>query len=299
MEVEQVAVHDEGELADHLPLVMHMLNDGDFLSSQWRRGQPHDFGIRQAMVQPPANLGWNAESIRLSLARFELAFDSYLTLGATSADATASGDDWTNEFVGPTPASSTTPQVTCLVSVATARREWHRRTAELPQTTPTSRSPWPKSHRRDALRPIDRSDFRKRRSQQRNPHDVPLCSGNGNAALTDPDAINYVAYDPAEVFYDDDDASPGNAPPHATTTLKPTPTTAAASSKTPWACVVAPALPTKTRTASATTSTNASGHWTSAGSATALAQGTSAGLISTTSPFASPPPAGRTCSHQA
>ena len=61
--------------------------------------------------------------------------------------------------------------------------------------------------------------------------------------LHDPDAINYVAYDPAEVFYDDGSciaAVPGAMPrPHATTTLKPTPTTEAASSKTPWACAVA------------------------------------------------------------
>ena len=57
--------------------------------------------------------GWNASGINPTVfGSFpELAFDSYLTLGATSADGNhpeySSGDvDWTNEFVGPTPAGS-------------------------------------------------------------------------------------------------------------------------------------------------------------------------------------------------
>ena len=117
LEVEQVAVHDEGELAGQTTyrLAMHMLNDGDFLSSC--SGDADNPMILESTsgewYNHPANLSWNASGINPTVfGSFpELAFDSYLTLGATSADGNhpeySSGDvDWTNEFVGSTPAGT-------------------------------------------------------------------------------------------------------------------------------------------------------------------------------------------------
>ena len=127
LEVEQVAVHDEGELVGQTTyrLAMHMLNDGDFLSSC--SGEADNPMILESTsgewYNHPANLGWNASGINPTVfGSFpELAFDSYLTLGPPRQTATILNilqETW----IGPTnlwaphqrgPAS--TPQATCLV----------------------------------------------------------------------------------------------------------------------------------------------------------------------------------------
>ena len=92
LEVEQVAVHTEGELAGQTTyrLAMHMLNDDDFLISCG--GDAENPMILESTsgewYNHPTNLSWNASGINPAVfgAFPELAFDSYLTLGATTAD---------------------------------------------------------------------------------------------------------------------------------------------------------------------------------------------------------------------
>ena len=112
LEVEQVAVHTEGELAGQTTyrLAMHMLNDDDFLISCG--GDAENPMILESTsgewYNHPTNLSWNASGINPAVfgAFPELAFDSYLTLGATTADGdhplltSAGSGEWTNEFEG-------------------------------------------------------------------------------------------------------------------------------------------------------------------------------------------------------
>ena len=117
LEVEEVAVHAEGELAGQTTyrLAMHMLNDDDFLSSC--SGDAENPMVLESSTgewyNHPANQLWNASGINPAVfGSFpDLAFDSYLTLGATTAGGIhpeySSGDvDWTNEFLGATPMGS-------------------------------------------------------------------------------------------------------------------------------------------------------------------------------------------------
>ena len=66
LEVEQVAFHEEGELAGQTTyrLFMHMLNEDDFCFSCRRRRQPFGVGVHVGrLVQPPLNPSWNASGI--------------------------------------------------------------------------------------------------------------------------------------------------------------------------------------------------------------------------------------------
>ena len=141
LEVEQVAFHEEGELAGQTTyrLFMHMLNEDDFLSSC--SGDADSPLVLESTsggwYNHPLNPSWNASGVNpAAFATFpELAFDSYLTLGATAANDNhpeySSGDvDWTHEFEGGTPFGNninTEGDVlafcgsTCLMSTATAR----------------------------------------------------------------------------------------------------------------------------------------------------------------------------------
>ena len=107
LEVEQVAVHTEGELAGQTTyrLAMHMLNDDDFLISCG--GDAENPMILESTsgewYNHPTNLSWNASGINPAVfgAFPELAFDSYLTLGATTAEATIlfqQGVEWTKNL---------------------------------------------------------------------------------------------------------------------------------------------------------------------------------------------------------
>ena len=104
---------------------MHMLNDDDFLSSC--SGDADSPLVLESTsggwYNHPLNLGWNASGINpAAFATFpELAFDSYLTLGATTADdnhpetrqATWTGP--TNSKGARRWGTTSTRRVTCLV----------------------------------------------------------------------------------------------------------------------------------------------------------------------------------------
>ena len=117
LEVEQVAVHTEGELAGQTTyrLAMHMLNDDDFLLSCG--GDADNPMILESTsgewYNHPANPSWNASGVIPAVfGSFpELAFDSYLTLGATTAEGdhpllTSGSGDWIDEFLGSTTAGT-------------------------------------------------------------------------------------------------------------------------------------------------------------------------------------------------
>ena len=268
LEVEEIAVHLEGELAGQTTyrLAMHMLNDDDFLSSC--SGDADNPMILESTsggwYNHPANLGWNASGINPTVfgAFPELAFDSYLTLGATTADGnhpeTSPGEvDYESEFEGANPMGSNINTAGDVFGFA-----WYN----LPDVNGDGTHSGIAGNHADLKVPVAQITTSGTLSGQLtvqifengDPNSeirmtFPLCSGEGECgACTDPDAINYVAYDPASVFYDDGSciaAFPGcNAPRPATTTLRPTPTTAAASSKTLLACAEARAWPTRTGT---------------------------------------------------
>ena len=232
LEVEQVAVHTEGELVGQTTyrVAMHMLNEDDFLSSC--SGDADNPMILESTsgewYNHPANLGWNASGINPTVfGSFpELAFDSFLTLGATSADGNhpeySSGDvDWTNEFLGSTPAGT---------GINTAGDVFGFAWYNLPDVSGSGTHSGIAANHADLKVPVAQITTAGTLSGQLtvqifengDPNNeirmtFQLCSGNGECgACTDPEAINYVAYDPASVFYDDGSciaAVPGcNAP---------------------------------------------------------------------------------------
>ncbi len=232
LEVEEIAVHSEGELAGQTTyrLAMHMLNDDDFLSSC--SGDADNPMILESTsggwYNHPANLGWNASGINPTVfGSFpELAFDSFLTLGATTADGnhpeTSQGEvDYESEFEGVNPMGSNINTAGDVFGFA-----WYN----LPDVNGDGTHSGIASNHADLKVPVAQITTSGTLSGQLtvqifengDPNSeirmtFPLCSGEGECgACTDPDAINYVAYDPASVFYDDGSciaAVPGcNAP---------------------------------------------------------------------------------------
>ena len=232
LEVEEVAVHAEGELAGQTTyrLAMHMLNDDDFLSSC--SGDAENPMVLESSTgewyNHPANQLWNASGINPAVfGSFpDLAFDSYLTLGATTAGGIhpeySSGDvDWTNEFLGATPMGS---------NINTAGDVFGFLWYNLPEVTGDGTHSGIAANHEDLKVPVAQITTAGTLSGQMtvqifengDPNNeirmtFLLCSSDGECGTcTDPEAINYVAYDSASVFYDDGSciaAVPGcNAP---------------------------------------------------------------------------------------
>ena len=114
LEVEAVAVHDSGELEGYVTyrLYINMLNPTDYLSSC--SGDADNPLVLESSsgswYNNPTNTGWNAQGINPVFFAFfpDLAFDSFLTLGAEDGTAPASehpstiwgSNNATYEFVG-------------------------------------------------------------------------------------------------------------------------------------------------------------------------------------------------------
>ena len=219
LEVEQVAVHTEGELAGQTTyrLAMHMLNDDDFLISCG--GDAENPMILESTsgewYNHPTNLSWNASGINPAVfgAFPELAFDSYLTLGATTADGdhpllTAGSGEWIEEFLGSTPAGTNINTEGDVLGFA-----WFH----LPALNGNGTHSGFAANHADLKIPVAQITTSGTLSGQLSVQFLengdpdseirvtfPLCSGDGECgACTDSEAINYVAYDPASVFYDD------------------------------------------------------------------------------------------------
>ena len=209
---------------------MHMLNDDDFLSSC--SGDADNPMILESTsgewYNHPANLSWNASGINPAVfgAFPELAFDSYLTLGATTADGNhpeysrRRGVDQ-RISMGPTPAGTNINTEGDVLGFA-----WFH----LPALNGNGTHSGFAANHADLKIPVAQITTSGTLSGQLtvqifengDPNSeirmtFPLCSGDGECgACTDSEAINYVAYDPASVFYDDGSciaAVPGcNAP---------------------------------------------------------------------------------------
>ena len=224
LEVEQVAFHEEGELAGQTTyrLFMHMLNEDDFLSSC--SGDADSPLVLESTsggwYNHPLNPSWNASGVNpAAFATFpELAFDSYLTLGATASNDNhpeySSGDvDWTHEFEGGTPFGN---------NINTEGDVFGFLWFNLPDVNGDGTHSGVASNHDNLKVPVAQITTLGSLSGQMtvqifengDPNDeirmtFLLCSGDGECgACTDPEAFNYEAYDPATVFYDDGSCIP-------------------------------------------------------------------------------------------